>query len=234
MSIENVGNTQINITKNGTTTLATEGKYCDRNIDVNVEVAGSVVNDADAILDGTFSGAYYSDKITSLRGNIFEDMKNVTSVSLPNCTVFTGSEHFYHAENLESIYLPNLTQMSSGEYIFAYTKIKEADLPNLTTIQKKFNNTFYYAELVEKINLPKLGGTALGGPVFYNARNLVALILGGDVLNPLTATNTFTGSGIAKGTGYVYVPDNLVDAYKAATNWTVYANQIKPISELEG
>ena len=30
-------NTQINITKNGTTTLATAGKYCDRNIDVNVD-----------------------------------------------------------------------------------------------------------------------------------------------------------------------------------------------------
>ena len=31
-------NTQINITENGTATLATAGKYCDRNIDVNVNV----------------------------------------------------------------------------------------------------------------------------------------------------------------------------------------------------
>lgn len=35
-----MANTQINITANGTTTLATAGKYCDRNIDVNVNVAG--------------------------------------------------------------------------------------------------------------------------------------------------------------------------------------------------
>lgn len=33
-----MANTQINISENGTTTLATSGKYCDRNIDVNVEV----------------------------------------------------------------------------------------------------------------------------------------------------------------------------------------------------
>lgn len=33
-----MANTQIDITTNGTTTLATAGKYCDRNIDVNVEV----------------------------------------------------------------------------------------------------------------------------------------------------------------------------------------------------
>jgi hypothetical protein len=34
-------NIQIPITENGTVTLATAGKYCDRNIDVNVDVAGS-------------------------------------------------------------------------------------------------------------------------------------------------------------------------------------------------
>lgn len=33
-----MANTQINVTENGTTTLATAGKYCDRNIDVNVNV----------------------------------------------------------------------------------------------------------------------------------------------------------------------------------------------------
>ena len=33
-----MANTQINITANGTKTLATAGKYCDRNIDVNVNV----------------------------------------------------------------------------------------------------------------------------------------------------------------------------------------------------
>jgi hypothetical protein len=35
-----MSNTLINITENGTTTLATSGKYCDRNIDVVVNVAG--------------------------------------------------------------------------------------------------------------------------------------------------------------------------------------------------
>lgn len=35
-----MANTQISITENGTKTLATAGKYCDRNIDVNVAVPG--------------------------------------------------------------------------------------------------------------------------------------------------------------------------------------------------
>lgn len=39
-----MANTQINIGANGTTTLATAGKFCDRNIDVNVEVPASGIN----------------------------------------------------------------------------------------------------------------------------------------------------------------------------------------------
>lgn len=35
-----MANTQINVIANGTTTLATAGKYCDRHIDVNVNVPG--------------------------------------------------------------------------------------------------------------------------------------------------------------------------------------------------
>ena len=42
----------------------------------------------------------------------------------------------------------------------------------------------------------------------------------------------FNNSSISTRTGYIYVPDNLVDSYKTATNWSTYANQIKPISEL--
>lgn len=39
-----MANTQIDITDNGTKTLATAGKYCDRNIDVNVAVMNGTHN----------------------------------------------------------------------------------------------------------------------------------------------------------------------------------------------
>ena len=43
----------------------------------------------------------------------------------------------------------------------------------------------------------------------------------------LTSTNAFTGT-----TCNIYVPDALVAAYQAATNWSTLAARIKPISEL--
>lgn len=48
----------------------------------------------------------------------------------------------------------------------------------------------------------------------------------------MNAGGPFYASGIASGKGYIYVPDDLVDDYKAAEGWSTYANQIKGISEL--
>lgn len=42
---------------------------------------------------------------------------------------------------------------------------------------------------------------------------------------------TFTNTLIASGTGFIYVPDALVESYKTATNWSTYADQILPLSE---
>ena len=44
--------------------------------------------------------------------------------------------------------------------------------------------------------------------------------------------NMLQSTPIANGTGYVYVPDDMVDTYKSATNWSTYASQIKGMSEL--
>lgn len=62
---------------------------------------------------------------------------------------------------------------------------------------------------------------------------LVAFILRRNMLCSLGNKNSFNNTPIASGTGFIYVPDNLVEQYKAATNWSTFANQIKPISELE-
>jgi hypothetical protein len=47
----------------------------------------------------------------------------------------------------------------------------------------------------------------------------------------LSNTNAVSGSGIGKGTGYVYVPAALIDTYKTATNWSNYAAQFRAIED---
>ena len=180
-------NTQINITENGTTTLATAGKCCDRNIDVNTNVPTYEADVAEqkAITDGIlnrsiteyvnnsvselglYALAYYT-KMTKIRCDAVEEMENY---SVRYCTSLT-----------------------------------EARFDSAKTIKAQ---------------------------VFQNCNKLTKLILGSPSLCELTNANSFNLTPMADGTGYVYVPDNLVDAYKTATNWSAFADKIKPISELE-
>lgn len=62
-----------------------------------------------------------------------------------------------------------------------------------------------------------------------------ALILRQNRLVTLSSTSTFNYCWIKTETdkGFVYVPDELVEEYKAATNWSTFANKIKPLSEYE-
>ena len=80
------------------------------------------------------------------------------------------------------------------------------------------------------INLPKC--TFINYNAFYNCTGLATIILSNNQMVTLEYINTFNNSSIANGTGYIYVPDNLVNSYKTITNWPIYADQIKPLSEL--
>lgn len=249
--------TEINITENGTTTLATAGKYCDRNIAVNVNVEDRVTD----IAQGTIEGDYTNDKVTSLREYAFAGCANLTSISLPNCTSVSNSA-FRECSILENINLPSCTTIRKGSisngYVFDLCeKLKSINLPNLTTIEfgtRVFGNCHELEEIVvpnltsittttsmcsyckklARLYFPKLSGTTINAKTFEGCYNLKKLVFGGNELNQLDNVNAFTNTPIAKGTGYVYVPDTLVDTYKTATNWVTYADQIKPMSELEG
>lgn len=66
---------------------------------------------------------------------------------------------------------------------------------------------------------------------FNGASALQALILRPNIVAKLQGTQVFSGTPIASGTGYIYVPSALVDSYKAAANWSTYADQIRAIED---
>ena len=68
--------------------------------------------------------------------------------------------------------------------------------------------------------------------MFWNCTLLEKIIINRQDVFKMTNTNSLGNSSIARGTGYVYVPDNMVETYKSATNWSTYADQIKGMSEL--
>lgn len=155
-------NTQINIAENGTTTLATAGKYCDRNIDVNTNVPTYEMELA--------------------------EQKTIT----------------------ESIIDGTITTLIS-----AAVKLR--------------GHSLRYCRKLERAEFTKV--TEISAFALSDCASLAKLIIRTESVCRLTNTNAFanTNSLLLN----IYVPDSLVDSYKTATNWSTYADQIKPISELE-
>lgn len=114
-----------------------------------------------------------------------------------------GAYAFQNCSGLTSVSFPNVT--SIGDYAFnAAHKLAKADLPKVTSI---------------------------GQHSFSAANALEALILRNTEKVCSLGSDAVSYTKISSGSGYIYVPNALVDSYKAAANWQNYADQIRAIED---
>lgn len=75
---------------------------------------------------------------------------------------------------------------------------------------------------------------SIGDMAFNNCPLLTTFVLRTNTICSLGGIDVFTNTLIDDSTteGFIYVPDELVEQYKVATNWTTYASKIKGLSEL--
>ena len=88
-----MANTQISIKTNGTTTLATAGKYCDRNIDVNVAVPASGITPSGSKTiteNGTHDVTQYASAVVNVQTAQPTQFTNLYDVA--NVTVKTKAD----------------------------------------------------------------------------------------------------------------------------------------------
>lgn len=190
---------------------------------------------------------YSSDKLKNIKSYLFYGNTNLRSVNLPNVTQVKELA-FYQCSNLESVNLPNIIHMYGADvfgycsklteislpqlektyiYCFRYSSLQRVMLSNVTDID---DYSFYNCSSLLYVYVPK--AVKIKANAFRGCTNLSALVIEQtNSVCTLDTTSAFTNSAIASGTGYVYVPDSLVDDYKTATNWSTYAAQIKPLSE---
>lgn len=153
------------------------------------------------------------------------NLENVTTIGR---YAFQGCTALGEGEELS---LPNLTG-TLGSRAFEYTKYsKIVNLGTITTIEQglaSYRGTFASMPNLTEVRLPSTLVT-LDQLAFYNDKALEVVIC--EAMTPPTlAANTFFG---ASSTFVIYVPDESVEAYKAATNWSTYASRIYPMSVYE-
>jgi hypothetical protein len=108
-------------------------------------------------------------------------------------------------------------------------------LENLTlsdTLEYIGESAFYGCSKLPIVDLPSTI-TNMSNWGAFNACSALSTIIVRATTPPTLHKDTFTGTAMHKGNGYIYVPDASVDAYKEATNWSTYADRIYPISVYE-
>ena len=183
--------------------------------------------------------------VTSIGTYAFQYCYALSSISIPSGVTSIGTYAFNSCYALVSISIPSGVT-SIGTYAFQSCSI----LPSISvpsSVTSIGNNTFQYCYALVSISIPS-SVTSIGTYAFQNCRNLISITIPSSVTSigsaafqssavldfifnsvippTITSTDVFTPKSISK----IYVPDDSVDAYKAATNWVTYANYIYPLS----
>lgn len=179
----------------------------------------------DAIIERTISGSYTNDRVSSIGYDAFRYCSDITEAHFPKVK-FTGFRSFANCTRLKVADFPLLT--SADDQLFASCiRLTTVSLPLLKGLPYR---CFYADAALAEVELPSV--TNIGTYAFQGCSALVKVVLSATSVCSLSSANAFTNTPVASGTGFVYVPDELVEAYKMATNWSTYADQIRSITEM--
>lgn len=153
------------------------------------------------------------------RGLISRSLSNVESQRV----ISIGEYAFYNSQSLISASFPNASTIA--RYAFNNCiSLENLSIPSVTEIG---HFVFQYCTKLTILSLPAV--TKIGNAIVSGCNALTTVIIGTtSQIATLNNSNAFNNAPNA----IIYVPDSLVDNYKAATNWSTYADRIKGISEL--
>lgn len=218
----------LEITENGTTSLS----YLD-DIAVNKNILTEVNVNVDTPL------AIYVNDNKTLNGRI-KGFNRMLTLNDQNDVYAIGEKLYEDAFGVDyehrtiSNLIINTYRTHNVEYLgttigaLAYHDIKNLNIfkgEELITIEK----SAFQATGFRKIELEKI--RTIGEFAFGRSACLHTIVI--QQYSCSLGADAFYDTPIGDGIGYIYVPDNAVQNYKTATNWSTYANQILPIGSID-
>ena len=196
-------------------------------------LAGTYENDrvttvGDYAFYGTSLDTVVMPNVEFLGISAFESNKSLTSVDMPKLTMLgvtaQDKNHFYGCSSLRHINMPMLVTVAIG--MFKGSALTEVVLPKATTVEEM---SFQDCKSLRVVDLPV--ATYIDWGAFKTTALEVLILRTESSVCQLTQISALEATPVASGTGYIYVPSALVDSYKAATNWSTYAAQIRAIED---
>ena len=185
--------------------------------------SGGDTDTEDALITRTLT-EYTNDRVASVGACAFYSNSNIASVSFPNVKTI-GNEAFRSCSKLINMNFPEATTI--GQHSFrGNTVMTEAVFPKVTSLG---GYAFRENTALKKVDFGQ--NPTISTYAFYGCAALDTIILRGSSVASLGSTNVLTGTPIANGTGYVYVPAALKDTFASATNWSQYAAQFRALED---
>ena len=92
-------------------------------------------------------------------------------------------------------------------------------------------DAFKNASRLETVDLTSIAADTIKNSAFSGCLKLTHLVVRSTEKSALPSTDALDNTKIKRGDGGVYVPADLLDSYKSATNWSAFAENIFPIGE---
>ena len=158
-------------------------------------------------------------KVTNMGSDAFYGCSLLPEISFPLLTTVPSSA-FYNCTALATFNLPRVTRISSSA--FYNSGLTSANFSLVTSVD---SSAFYNCKSLSSVKLPKVKSISSGA--FSNCSSMASAIVGTELddetaICTLGSTNSFPSS-----IGAIYVPYNLQDKYKTATNWSSFADKIQ-------
>lgn len=157
-------------------------------------------------------------ELTYVAQEVFDKIVTIEGQPFANCTNL-------YIDELKMPNLENIAPIGNGIHVRVIR-----DLGKITTL---FGETQLATEIqafgvptdIQSYHIPSTV-TSIGRQAFMLMSDLKYI-----VCNPITPPTLSSNSAIGTTQCPIYVPDASVEAYKAATNWSTYADRIKPLSD---
>ena len=187
---------------------------------------------------------YVGKNVTTIGSYVFQNCYSLASVTIPDGVTSIGSYAFYNCYSLASVTTPDgVTSINNNVFYNCYS-IESVTIPDSVTSIDNFS--FYNCYSLASVTIPD-GVTSIRNSVFYNCYSLASVTIPDGVTSIRTyafgncygiryydfsactsvpaLSNTSAFNNLPSDC-QMLIPAALADAWKAATNWSTYADHI--------
>lgn len=180
------------------------------------------------LLHGTLT-EYVNATPTAIPADLFKGQDKLQKIDMGSVKS-VGNNAFRECSALAEVNLPVLETLGFAAFIYC-TALAEVKFPAALS-SGVTNNALRFCSALKKVDFGEIN--AAQGLLSYclaDCKVLEMLVIRNTDQPPKLTTTAFNNTPIKTGTGYIYVPAAMVDAYKSATNWSAYADQIRAIED---